>query len=139
MWGKVFEGCGVDNFDILLLEIVTGRKPIERLPGGIKGTITEWADPFIIADQLPNLVDPRLRDDFDKRELRHMTHIIHVAAHCVQSEPDRRATMRKVLSILQGMPPPMPSRTNSSQMPMPITKSRMQGIMLAPTSSKSRA
>ncbi|KAK8916294.1 PTI1-like tyrosine-protein kinase [Platanthera zijinensis] len=99
MWGKVSEGCDVYSFGILLLEIVTGRKPIERLPGGIKRTITEWADPFIAADQLPNLVDPRLRDDFDERELRR---ILHAAARCVQSEPDRRPTMRKVLSILQG-------------------------------------
>ncbi|XP_020579968.1 PTI1-like tyrosine-protein kinase At3g15890 [Phalaenopsis equestris] len=99
MWGKVSESCDVYSFGILLLEIVTGRKPIERLPGGVKRTITEWVDPFIATDQLSNLVDSRLQGQYDDLQLRR---ILHAAARCVQSEPDRRPTMRKVLDILQG-------------------------------------
>ncbi|XP_020599024.1 PTI1-like tyrosine-protein kinase At3g15890 [Phalaenopsis equestris] len=49
MWGKVSESCDVYSFGILLLELVSGRKPIEKLPGGIKRTITEWAEPLISA------------------------------------------------------------------------------------------
>ncbi|PKU69112.1 putative serine/threonine-protein kinase [Dendrobium catenatum] len=99
MWGKVSESCDVYSFGILLLEIVTGRKPIERLPGGVKRTITEWVDPFIATDQLSNLVDHRLQGQYDDFQLRR---ILHAAARCVQSEPDRRPSMRKVLAILQG-------------------------------------
>ncbi|KAL0910578.1 hypothetical protein M5K25_021576 [Dendrobium thyrsiflorum] len=99
MWGKVSESCDVYSFGILLLEIVTGRKPIERLPGGVKRTITEWVDPFIATDQLSNLVDHRLQGQYEDLQLRR---ILHAAARCVQSEPDRRPTMRKVLAILQG-------------------------------------
>ena len=43
MWGKVSESCDVYRFGILLLELITGRKQIEKLPGGIKRNITAWA------------------------------------------------------------------------------------------------
>ncbi|PKA50874.1 PTI1-like tyrosine-protein kinase [Apostasia shenzhenica] len=101
MWGKVSESCDVYSFGILLLELVSGRKPIERLAGGVKRTITEWADPLISSGNLPGLVDPRLHGDFDDLQLRS---ILHAAARCVQTEPERRPTMLQVLAVLQGTP-----------------------------------
>ncbi|KAG0461659.1 hypothetical protein HPP92_021956 [Vanilla planifolia] len=99
MWGKVSEACDVYSFGILLLEIVAGRKPIERLNGGVRRTITEWAEPLIAGDQLPTLVDPHLNGHFDAQQL---SRILHAAARCVQSEPERRPTMRQVLAVLHG-------------------------------------
>jgi serine/threonine protein kinase len=84
MWGKVSGACDVYSFGILLLELVSGRKPIERLPSGAKRTITEWAEPLIARGRLGDLVDPRLRVAFD-------------AALCVQGEPDRRPDIRTVV------------------------------------------
>ena len=42
MWGKVSESCDVYNFGILLLEIISAKKPIEKLPGGVKRDIVQW-------------------------------------------------------------------------------------------------
>ncbi|KAL0906402.1 hypothetical protein M5K25_024894 [Dendrobium thyrsiflorum] len=102
MWGKVSESCDVYSFGILLLELVSGRKPIEKLAGGIKRTITEWAEPLISAGRLAELVDPRLRGEFDSQQLRR---IIHAASRSVQPEPERRPSMRQVLDIVLGMSP----------------------------------
>ncbi|XP_047306341.1 PTI1-like tyrosine-protein kinase At3g15890 [Impatiens glandulifera] len=99
MWGKVSESCDVYSFGILLLEIVTGRKPIEKLPGGIKRTITEWAEPMIQKGRWRDLVDPRLNGEFDEAQLKRA---INVAALCVQSEGEKRPTMRVVAGILKG-------------------------------------
>ncbi|KAL8040982.1 hypothetical protein ABFX02_10G135600 [Erythranthe guttata] len=99
MWGKVSESCDVYSFGILLLEIVTGRKPIEKLPGGLKRTITEWAEPHITRGRVKDLADPKLRGNFDERQLMEA---VNVAALCVQSEAEKRPTMREVVGLLKG-------------------------------------
>ncbi|KAJ8767294.1 hypothetical protein K2173_017338 [Erythroxylum novogranatense] len=102
MWGKVSESCDVYSFGILLLEIITGRKPIEKLPGGVKRTITEWVEPLIIQGKFKDIVDPKLRGNLDERQLKQT---INVAALCVQNEPDKRPTMKEVVSMLKGTYP----------------------------------
>lgn len=102
MWGKVSESCDVYSFGILLLEILTGRKPIEKLPGGVKRTITEWAEPLIVKGKFKELVDPKLRGNFDEIQLKQA---INVAALCVQSEPEKRPNMKEVVNILKGYDP----------------------------------
>ncbi|TVU08383.1 hypothetical protein EJB05_41787, partial [Eragrostis curvula] len=99
MWGKVSGACDVYSFGILLLELVSGRKPIERLPSGAKRTITEWAEPLIARGRLGDLVDPRLRGSFDAAQL---ARVVECAALCVQGEPDRRPDMRTVVRVLRG-------------------------------------
>ncbi|KAG9455996.1 hypothetical protein H6P81_000504 [Aristolochia fimbriata] len=98
MWGKVSDSCDVYSFGILLLELVTGRKPIEKLPGGTKRTVTEWAEPYILNERFRDLVDPRLKGNFDETQLRE---VIHVAAMCVQSESEKRPTMKEVVNLLK--------------------------------------
>lgn len=102
MWGKVSESCDVYSFGILLLELVTGRKPIEKLPGGVKRTITEWAEPLISNGKFKELVDPRLRGNFDENQLKQA---INVAALCVQTEPENRPKMKEVVSLLKRYEP----------------------------------
>ncbi|KAH6818570.1 hypothetical protein C2S51_002173 [Perilla frutescens var. frutescens] len=106
MWGKVSESCDVYSFGILLLEIVTGRKPIEKLPGGIKRTITEWAEPHISRGRFKDLVDPKLRGNFDEKQL---VQTVNAAALCVQSEPEKRPTMKEVVALLKGQHDPNPN------------------------------
>ncbi|PNT75381.1 PTI1-like tyrosine-protein kinase At3g15890 [Brachypodium distachyon] len=101
MWGKVSGACDVYSFGILMIELVSGRKPIERLPSGAKRTITEWAEPLIARGRLGDLVDPRLRGSFDGAQL---AQVLEAAALCVQGEPERRPDMRAVVRILRGEP-----------------------------------
>jgi serine/threonine protein kinase len=97
--GMVSGACDVYSFGILLLELVSGRKPIERLPSAAKRAITEWADPLIARGRLGDLVNPRLRGTYDAAQL---ARVVECAALCVQGEPDRRPDMRTVVRVLRG-------------------------------------
>ncbi|CAL9200703.1 unnamed protein product [Musa hybrid cultivar] len=99
MWGRVSDSCDVYSFGILLLELVSGRKPIEKLPGGMKRTIIEWAEPLISKGRFRELVDPRLRGNFDGAELRR---VVEAAVLCIQGEAEQRPDMKEVVGILGG-------------------------------------
>ncbi|WOL18318.1 hypothetical protein Cni_G27112 [Canna indica] len=99
MWGRVSDSCDVYSFGILLLEIVSGHKPIEKLPGGMKRTITEWAEPLIAKGRFRDLVDRRLRGNYDEAELRR---VVEAAVLCVQGESEQRPDMKEVVAILKG-------------------------------------
>lgn len=99
LWGKVSESCDVYSFGILLLELISNRKPIEKLGSGQKRTIVEWAAPLVFEGRLNELVDPRLKGKFDEAELRR---VIHAATMCAQNNPESRPTMLEVVQLLKG-------------------------------------
>lgn len=98
MWGKVSESCDVYSFGILLLELISGRKPIEKL-GPSKRTIVEWAAPLVFHGKLDELVDPKLNGRFAEEELRR---VVQVATMCAQNTPENRPTMLEVVELLKG-------------------------------------
>ncbi|KAK4415255.1 PTI1-like tyrosine-protein kinase [Sesamum alatum] len=77
------------------------KKRMKIVLGSAEGllTITEWAEPHITRGRFKDLVDPKLRGNFDENQL---IRTINVAALCVQNEPDKRPTMREVVSLLKG-------------------------------------
>ncbi|GAA0169894.1 hypothetical protein LIER_24276 [Lithospermum erythrorhizon] len=99
MWGKVSESCDVYSFGILLLEIVSGRKPLEKLPGGIKRDIVQWAMPHINRGDFDHIADPRLRGKFDRTQLKH---VIIIALKCTDTNHENRPSMFEVVDWLQG-------------------------------------
>eukprot|EP00249_Psilotum_nudum_P021489 c28124_g1_i2 orf=780-2021(+) len=100
MWGKVSESCDVYSFGILLLELISGRKPIEKLKTGQKRTIVEWAAPLVFQGKLAELVDPRLQGRFDEAELKR---VVQTATMCAQNTPENRPTMLEVVDLLKGV------------------------------------
>ncbi|XP_002980938.2 PTI1-like tyrosine-protein kinase At3g15890 [Selaginella moellendorffii] len=98
MWGKVSESCDVYSFGILLLELVTGRKPIEKIGPGKKRSIIQWAAPLVMERRFDELADPKLEGKYDGEEL---TRMIQVAALCAQNLPEHRPTMHEVVAMLK--------------------------------------
>ncbi|XP_024536227.1 PTI1-like tyrosine-protein kinase At3g15890 [Selaginella moellendorffii] len=98
MWGKVSESCDVYSFGILLLELISGRKPIEKMGSGMKRTIVEWAAPLVFQGKFEDLVDPKLQGKFSMLQLKKL---VHAATLCAQSNPENRPTMREVVAILK--------------------------------------
>ena len=99
--GKASERCDVYSFGILLLELVSGKRPIEREANGVRRSIVDWAAPLLAdAKKIEEIVDPRLEGRYDEVE---MMRIVRVATTCVQKEPEKRPTMLEVVTLLKGI------------------------------------
>lgn len=99
MWGKVSESCDVYSFGILLLEIISGRKPLEKLPGGVKRDIVQWVTPYVQKSAFDHIVDPRLKGEFDRTQLKA---VVMIAMRCTDGNPENRPSMLDVVVWLRG-------------------------------------
>ncbi|THF94496.1 hypothetical protein TEA_026492 [Camellia sinensis var. sinensis] len=99
MLGKASESCDVFSFGILLLELASGKKPLEKLSSTMKRTITDWALPLACERKFSELADPRLNGMYVEEELKR---VVFVALICAQSQPEKRPTMLEVVELLKG-------------------------------------
>uniref|UniRef100_A0A7N0ZUF2 Protein kinase domain-containing protein n=1 Tax=Kalanchoe fedtschenkoi TaxID=63787 RepID=A0A7N0ZUF2_KALFE len=100
MLGKASESCDVYSFGILLLELVSGKKPIEKVSATMKRTISDWALPLACQKKFDELADPRLNGEYVEEELRRL---VLVALVCADNEPAKRPTMLEVVDLLKGV------------------------------------
>ncbi|KAI3931204.1 hypothetical protein MKW92_036481 [Papaver armeniacum] len=84
-------------FGILLLEIVSGKKPLEKLPGGIKRDIIQWVTPYVEKANYDDIVDPRLKGKFNGDELKNA---VEIALRCT-AKPEKRPSMIEVVDWLK--------------------------------------
>ncbi|XP_010035055.2 PTI1-like tyrosine-protein kinase At3g15890 isoform X1 [Eucalyptus grandis] len=99
MWGKVSESCDVYSFGILLLEIISAKKPLEKLPGGVKRDIVQWVTPYVQKGAFDCIADPRLKGDYEPDELKLA---VMIAKRCTDHSPDNRPSMIEVVQWLKG-------------------------------------
>ncbi|KAH7565023.1 hypothetical protein JRO89_XS09G0112500 [Xanthoceras sorbifolium] len=99
MLGKASESCDVYSFGILLLELASGKKPIEKLSPAVKRTVTDWALPLVCESKFSELADPRLNGEYVEEELNR---VFRVALICAHSRPEKRPNMLEVLELLKG-------------------------------------
>ncbi|KAL5575715.1 hypothetical protein UlMin_017414 [Ulmus minor] len=99
MLGKASESCDVYSFGILLLELASGKKPLEKLSAAIKRPITDWALPLACERKFEELADPKLNGNYEEDELKR---VIFVGLLCAHNQPERRPTMLEVLELLKG-------------------------------------
>ncbi|KAK7259278.1 hypothetical protein RIF29_24880 [Crotalaria pallida] len=93
--GKVGEKNDVYSYGIVLLEIITGRRALDHL----QQSIMLWAKPLLDTNNIKNLVDPSLGDDYDRKE---MDRVVLTASLCVEQSPLLRPRMSQVIVLLKG-------------------------------------
>ncbi|XP_071731844.1 probable receptor-like protein kinase At1g80640 [Rutidosis leptorrhynchoides] len=93
--GKLTDKSDVYAFGVVLLELLIGRRPVEKLSPSLFRSIVTWAIPQLTdRSKLPNIVDPVIRDTMD---LKHLYQVAAVAVLCVQPEPSYRPLITDVL------------------------------------------
>ncbi|XP_062202940.1 protein kinase STUNTED-like [Phragmites australis] len=97
MHGKVSDNIDVYAFGVVLLELISGRKPVSA--GGPKGqeSLVMWANSVIQGGKLMDLVDPSLPPADGEVERMALA-----AAVCIRRAPQRRPSMSNVLKLLTG-------------------------------------
>ncbi|CAN1761564.1 PTI1-like tyrosine-protein kinase At3g15890 [Linum perenne] len=98
MLGKASESCDVFSFGILLLELCSGKKPLEKVNATVKRTIIEWALPLACSKKFDEVADPRLDGKFEGEEMKR---VVLVALVCTQTKPEKRPTMLEVVELLK--------------------------------------
>ncbi|KAI9107791.1 hypothetical protein K1719_021127 [Acacia pycnantha] len=101
--GILTEKSDVFSFGVVLLELITGRKPVDDAETFPNGSMVEWAR-HLFSEALDNghyegIADERLENDYDVEEMLRM---ISCAANCVRHSATNRPRMTQVVQALEG-------------------------------------
>ncbi|CAL0310780.1 unnamed protein product [Lupinus luteus] len=95
---KLTDKSDVYAFGVVLLELLLGRKPVEKLAPLQCQSIVAWAMPQLTdRSKLPNIVDPVIKDTI---VLKHLYQVAVVVVLCLQPEPSYRPLIKDVLHSL---------------------------------------
>ncbi|KAK2981473.1 hypothetical protein RJ640_017003 [Escallonia rubra] len=99
MYGKVNEKIDVYAFGVVLLELLSGRKPISNeYPKG-QESLVMWAKPILNSGKFAQLLEPSLGINHDTDQMEMM---VLAATLCIRRAPRARPQMSLVLKLLQG-------------------------------------
>ncbi|KAI0516659.1 hypothetical protein KFK09_009336 [Dendrobium nobile] len=99
--GKLTEKSDVFSFGVMLLELITGKKPVDS--DAMEDSLVDWARPLfaetLAEENYDELADPRLEGNFSKLE---MTRMVACAAASVRHSAKRRPKMSQIARALEG-------------------------------------
>lgn len=99
MHGKVSDLIDVYAFGVVILELISGRRPIDgECPKGQESLIM-WAKPILKAGKVSQLLDPSLDRDYDPEQIGRM---VLAATLCIRRSSRFRPRISLILKLLRG-------------------------------------
>jgi serine/threonine protein kinase len=99
MTGHLLVKSDVYSYGVVLLELLSGRKPVDHSQPAGGENITTWARPLIMERyRLHELADPRLGGKYPPEDF---AQVAAIAAACVAPEWNQRPTMGEVVHTLK--------------------------------------
>lgn len=98
--GKVSNKTDVYAYGVVLLELISGRKPIEARRGPGEENLVAWAKPLLQEGAIEKLIDPHLI--LTSKNSNQIARMVQAAAACISNEESRRPNIDEIITIMQG-------------------------------------
>ncbi|KAI4383385.1 hypothetical protein MLD38_009227 [Melastoma candidum] len=96
--GMLNEKSDVYSFGVLLLEVITGRDPVDYSRPADEVNLVEWLKVMVGTRRIEEVVDPNLETKPTTRALKRS---LLVALRCVDPESEKRPKMTQVVRMLE--------------------------------------
>lgn len=135
LWsGWLTAKCDVYSFGVVLLELLSGRRAIDKTKVGVEQNLVDWAKPYLgDRRKLFRIMDTKLEGQYPQKAA-YATAVI--ASQCI-SEAKLRPQMPEVLAILEQLPVAKyaNSPTSSLSPKSPLRKSHPSLLNMSPRRS----
>ncbi|CAN1294749.1 Probable serine/threonine-protein kinase PBL16 [Linum perenne] len=99
MTGHLTPRSDVYSFGVVLVELLTGRKSLDKSKPTREQNLIDWALPLLKEKKkLLNMVDPRLQGDYPVKAVHKAAML---AYHCLNKNPKARPLMRDIVDSLE--------------------------------------
>lgn len=102
--GRLSSKADVYSFGVVLLELLSGRRALDKTKVGIEQNLADWAKPYLgDKRKLYRIMDSRLAGQYPKKGAHA---VANLASQCIGSEAKLRPRMSELLATLEQLQDP---------------------------------